>query len=406
MNDFKLNEIVERLESSILNIMNLKPEDRIITPNYKHLLDIKEHLNYIFPYNGCVDVLFTLNTDKPFFGIHINPLISSTNALTIMLTDEKVKLDQYQLEIDSKLFGMDLDSEEILAYILHEISSMMDSFDVIEQVRGLIDLYVLSDDDVISIRDSVNYSQLIIYALKDTLFKVSSSLFKEEPEELTTNNLIQTLELENSLISAHEKITSSCYGLGESVRSPKTFILQWMFMIYRDIRNNSNIIKDTLKDAREFVASKLAIAEINKTLQAVDNIHVVMIESLDLNKAFEAKGMFSLNEISLFKSLKTSGLRAIEDALYEYALRIKNCETEEDAMYILRCINTRLNILEDYIYNTPDLSESERKHWELVAAKYRELREQLAKKKIVNKKQYGLFFDYSQLDYLDKENED
>lgn len=406
MNDFKLNEIVERLESSILNIMNLKPEDRIITPNYKHLLDIKEHLNYIFPYNGCVDVLFTLNTDKPFFGIHINPLISSTNALTIMLTDEKVKLDQYQLEIDSKLFGMDLDSEEILAYILHEISSMMDSFDVIEQVRGLIDLYVLSDDDVISIRDSVNYSQLIIYALKDTLFKVSSSLFKEEPEELTANNLIQTLELENSLISAHEKITSSCYGLGESVRSPKTFILQWMFMIYRDIRNNSNIIKDTLKDAREFVASKLAIAEINKTLQAVDNIHVVMIESLDLNKAFEAKGMFSLNEISLFKSLKTSGLRAIEDALYEYALRIKNCETEEDAMYILRCINTRLNILEDYIYNTPDLSESERKHWELVAAKYRELREQLAKKKIVNKKQYGLFFDYSQLDYLDKENED
>lgn len=406
MNEFKLNEIVERLESSILNIMNLKPEERIITPNYKHLLDIKEHLNYIFPYNSCVDVLFTLNTDKPFFGIHINPLISSTNALTIMLTDEKVKLDEYQLEIDSKLFGMDLDSEEILAYILHEISSMMDSFDVIEQVRGLIDLYVLSDDDVINIRDSVNYSQLIIYALKDTLFKVSSSLFKEEPEELTNNNLIQTLELENSLISAHEKITSSCYGLGESVRSPKTFILQWMFMIYRDIRNNSNIIKDTLKDAREFVASKLAIAEINKTLQAIDNIHVVMIENLDLNKAFEAKGMFSLNEISLFKSLKTSGLRAIEDALYEYALRIKNCETEEDAMYILRCINTRLNILEDYIYNTPDLSESERKHWEMVAAKYRELREQLAKKKIVNKKQYGLFFDYSQLDYLDKENEE
>ena len=46
---------------------------------------------------------------------------------------------------------------------------MMDSFDVIEQVRVLIDLYVLSDDDVISIRDSVNYSQLIIYALKETL---------------------------------------------------------------------------------------------------------------------------------------------------------------------------------------------------------------------------------------------
>ena len=82
-------------------------------------------------------------------------------------------------------------------------------------------------------------------------------------------------------------------------------------------------------------------------------------------------------------------------------MRIKNCETEEDALYILRGINTRLSILEDYLNNTPDLSDTERKRWELVATKYRELREQLAKKKIVNKKQYGLFFDYDQLDQLD-----
>ena len=33
--------------------------------------------------------------------------------------------------------------------------------------------------------------------------------------------------------------------------------------------------------------------------------------------------------------------------------------------------------------------------------KYRELREVLARKKIVNKKQYGLFFDYDKLDHLD-----
>ena len=82
--------------------------------------------------------------------------------------------------------------------------------------------------------------------------------------------------------------------------------------------------------------------------------------------------------------------------------RTKSCETEEEAMYVLRGINTRLNILEDYLFNTPDLSDNERKRWEFLAIKYRELRNILAKKKIMNKKQYGIFVDYNQLDQLDK----
>ena len=74
-------------------------------------------------------------------------------------------------------------------------------------------------------------------------------------------------------------------------------------------------------------------------------------------------------------------------------------------MYALRGINTRINILTDYIYNTPGLSESERKHWEGVIQMYQELRIKLTKKNIINKKSYGLYFDYSQLDNLDNTNE-
>jgi hypothetical protein len=80
---------------------------------------------------------------------------------------------------------------------------------------------------------------------------------------------------------------------------------------------------------------------------------------------------------------------------------MKNCETEEDAMYIIHGINTRLNVLEDYIVNTPELSDAERRRWEGLATKYRTLREELIKKNITNKKQYGLFFDYDQLDRMD-----
>jgi hypothetical protein len=65
-------------------------------------------------------------------------------------------------------------------------------------------------------------------------------------------------------------------------------------------------------------------------------------------------------------------------------------------MYVMRAINTRLNILDDYLYSGDEISEGERKHWQAVADRYRFLREELVKKKIWNRKNYGLFYDYNQ----------
>lgn len=407
MNEFSLKEIVEKLESIFVNILYLKPEERLVNPNLYHLSDIKSSLNNIFPDAECTDVLYTNNIDKQFFGVKINPVMSAQDAIFVLTTDERFKFTKYQLELDSKLFDIDMTADEIVAIILFEISSMIDNYEITDQVRSLIDLYVLSNDDIISIRDSVNYTQLIIYALKDTYYKASSIMFKEDLEEITCNRLIQTLENEDSLISGQNKIISSSYGVGDTVRSPKVIILQWMFMVYKDMDHNSNIIKDTLNDAKDFTGSRLDKMEIDKTLVAIDRISTqAFTESGSINKVLESKAMYSVCEVSLFKSLKQNGLRGIENDLYEYTIRIKNCETEEDAMYILRCINTRLSIIEDYLYNTPDLSETERKHWEEVATAYRELRIQMSKKKIWNKQRYGLFMDYNYLDSLDNNNDE
>lgn len=404
MNELGFKESVDKLESILLNVIYLKPEERLVAPNIEHLSDIKAALNCIFANSTCQSVLYTLNTDKPFFGIRVNPVMSAQDAVTILTTDEKIKFSKYSVELDSKLFEIEMEAAEITAMIIHEVAAMIDSYEVVDQVRALIDLYLLSEDDIISIRDSINYSQLIIFALKDTLFKVSSAMFKEDPEDLTSNQMIKEADLEDALISAQQKILSSSYGVGESVRTPKTIILRWMFMVYKDMSHNSEIIKYYLNDEKDFTASKLDIAEIDKTLEAINRIGAQSFtESVRIDKLLESKAMYSVSEISLFKSLKSNGLKGIEDALYEYAIRIKNCETEEDAMYILRGINTRLGILEDYINNTPDMSESEKKHWTMVAMQYRKLREDLAKKKIWNKSQYGLFFDYSALDKLDEE---
>ena len=169
MNEIGLNNLVEKLESVFLNILYLKPEERLVAPNINHLTDIKDILNQIFPENPCTMAIYTLNNDKQFFGITVNPAMTSSEALTILTTDEKMKLNKYQIEFDSKLFDFNLDAKELTAITLHEVASMVDSYEVIDTVRALIDLHVISNDDVINIRDSVNYSQLIIYAFPSSL---------------------------------------------------------------------------------------------------------------------------------------------------------------------------------------------------------------------------------------------
>ena len=75
----------------------------------------------------------------------------------------------------------------------------------------------------------------------------------------------------------------------------------------------------------------------------------------------------------------------------------RNADTADEAMYALRQINARLAILEDYIRNN-ELDEIEKQRWTELYIKYRQIRDDLAKKKIYNKRNYGVFFDYNQLD--------
>lgn len=410
MNDEFLPEKIDRLKSVFLNILYLKPEEeRIVTPDLSKLNDLKDAINSIFDNDNCTGVVFTLNTDKPFFGIRINPAISPADILSILLTEDKVHLGKYRIEFDSKLFEIGLSAEELVALTVFEVSSMIESNEAIDNVRAAANLTLLKNDDIVNIRESINYAQLVIYALKDTLYKVSSFLFKQNDEDLLSNIAIQTCDLEDDIISAKEKILTSTTGISDTLRTSNTSVLQWMFIMIKNLRINSGIIADTLNDAKVFSGSRLEIEEINKTIKAINAVDdaIALKESgapsIPLHKFFDNNHISSVNEISFFQTLRKNGLRAIEDDYYEFVMRIKNVSTEEDAMYILGGINSRLSILDDYIANTENLSDYEKQHWQEVAAKYRALREVLAKKKIWSKAQYGLFVDYNQLDKLDEE---
>ena len=402
-NEFAISDLKNNIEQIFLNIIHLRPEELLVAPNSTHLTELKTAFNQLFKSFLCMDIIYTFNTDKTFFGVKVNPLISAQDAIAILTSDDPVTITKYQVEIDSKLFDVGLSAQELTALFIYEISSMMDPH-TIEDVRALIDLHVISQDDIIQIRDSINYTQLIVFAIKDTMTKVSSVYYKGDSDMLTANKWSIDTDTVDALIAAQDKIINSVNGPGDSNITPQTVILKWMFMVYKDIQLNGRAIKETLRDAKSFTASTIEKQEIDKTITAIDRIStqtVIESASMKLTSLIESKGYSKIMEGSLFKNLKQSGLRSIEDDLYEFTIRAKAAETEEEAMYVLHGINNRIGILEDYVYNTPDIPEHEKKRWLALAAQYKQLRVWLSKQKIMNRKQYGLFFDYSQLDNID-----
>lgn len=399
MNDIAMNDKIDSIVSIISQIKTSSSDNEGLIKINSFIPEFKDKINDLFSDFGynCRDIFYTLNTDKEYFGVMINPIIDGVSAFKIFATSEDVSLTDYQLELDSKLIDSQLTSKQILSVIIFEITSIMNPGQI-AHVRSLIDLHVLSEDDVLQLRDSINYTQLIIYALKDTLYKVSSMLYKSDVNEVLSQEAIQTLNLEDDLISAYDKLLNDVYGINDSLRSPKTVILQWVFMIYKDIKGYYVHAKDTLRTAKEFTASKLINMEIDKTISAIDRANGTIVkENVSLNSLLESNAMYSINELGLFKSLKLSGLKTIEDEYYELAVQAKSIDTENDALYVIRCINSRLSILEDYIYNN-NLRESDKKHWMQVAKMYRALRNEVLNKKINKRKYQDIFMDFDEAD--------
>lgn len=349
---------------------------------------IKDSLCKLFP--SCNNVIYTLNTDRPFFGVYVNPTITPKDVATILFTSEPYAIHFYTVELDSKLFTVGLDAREITSLILNEVSAIVNTELPIQNLREIIDLSMLDTaEDSISITKTIDYAQLMIFAIKDSLRKLTSCFYTDANSELG-NKFISDNDLTVSLGNALLKVLNSTFGLNDTVRSPKLTILQWAFSIYQDLNKVQRMVIKDLTDAKDMTGSQLVQGEIDKVIRSLYRIPAT-IQTESTNILMEARS-------GLFNALKQNGLRTIEDDLYEFRVRSKNAETEDDAMYTLRQINTRINIIDEYLYrNEGTLSIGEKERWLDVASRYRDLREEISRKTISHKKQYGLFYDYDKI---------
>lgn len=347
---------------------------------------VADVLNEIFPENQCIDVILTKNTDNMFFGVIVNPTITNVDLMSILVDTDDVDLDRYVVEIDSKAVCL-LDPDDLAVYLVRDIDAMMNK-GAIADVRAYLDILLAKQDDSIDLKNSINYSNILIYGIKHTMRQLTALSYNLNDKALSSSRLGTVVDTIKRAVPA----------LSSVVQSPEMGILAWCLLIYRNLDTEYKEAIEVLTNAKSSTGSQVEKDEVDKVVKALRRASSESIaESVQYDMLHE-KGF------SLFKSLKKNGLRGIEDDLFEYKVRIKNCTEQEDAIYILRCINTRLGILEDYLDNN-EVGDREREHWMSVMDQYRMLRYEVGKKKFQSaSKNFNAFLniDYDALDALDR----
>lgn len=352
---------------------------------------IQRELNKFFKEFECSEVIYTLNTDKTFFGIQIRPVgIANTDKLigALLKPDfEPFSYPRYQVELDSRLFtDTSLCASEIGTLLLHDINAISGS-ESVTKVRNAIDAICVFGDRPISQELCSRKGWLFATVVENTMRNLTS-IFTKSYTELLNNadipDFISGYHLIDPYNSAINKLTSMC-SLKTDCEYP-TILLTWFMNIYETCPDSRYLII-LIKKAIEYESSTLVKRSLSMALR--DLTELTDREQRRIESITESRK-------GLIYQMKRNGLRSLEDDLFEYNMRLRNVETQDEAILLMRQLNSRMGILEDYL-REDDIDQKERERWEKCYSRYLDIREKLSNKSIYNKKMYGLFVDYNAL---------
>lgn len=351
-----------------------------LNPSNDRLTNLRNVLNNLFKGTDCNGVIYTKNTDKPLFGMCVMPVINETDVKKMILENDFSTLKQnYFLEFDSKLFEIGLSTRELVAVVLHEIGHIILDIDkAVDEVTKSFYMYLQKNMETIDMQRFIKYADLLAFGFRDAIRKINN-IFSDE--ETNADSYAVALGYGQELISALKKITDRCTLLNKDLDN-KLLVLQWTLRLYKNMKLRRIPAIRTLEKTYQMTGSELEKREINKCMNAIKQYEY---DAIDESAVLEEKA-----KLSIFRRFKYKGMRGIEDDLYGLTLRVKSVDEQDEALMILRDINSRLAILDDYI-SSEDLDQNDLERWNAVRKKYLMLREELSKKTTYDDKYYGLF---------------
>lgn len=400
-----MNQNLEGLYKCILELGATSDFENIESLNKLSNMMRKE-LNKLFPDFRCSEVVINKNTDKQFFGIMVSPdfKFGSTSDFTQRvlqgykgtyvhnnITDfEPFKECVYTLEIDMQLLRrFNLNPAETIALILRDIC-VMNSPKPYCDLRDIIDRFVALNNIELDVYEILKHTELFCMACIVTLHNITS-IFGGNNLELYRNEFPSVLETFENIPSYYLSATSKLYNAASvEAFDTSTVLMDWYLRIYNTLDQNREI-EYLLRDCIEIESS---ITVKRWLLYSYKNMSTV--SSTD-QKYYQDVVQESTKRKGLIYQMKRNGLKSIEEDLFEYNMRLRNVDTQDDAILLMRQINSRMSILEDYLAEEKNLDDKERERWETCYKKYLDLRDALSKKTVYNKKMYGLFIDYNAL---------
>lgn len=316
------------------------------------LSKLKNELNKFFIKAKCKEVLYTVNTDKLFFGMKVYPVLDGNKAIELLGDNKPSTIAEYYIEIDSKLFDpmLGLNEKEYTAILLHEIGHIVYDVGTIDEIKSNIDMYFANTGDYVDIKASKGYKELIGYALKDSIVKAGSLFAKIGNTETVADTFVASCGYGEALESAFKKLITSATYMSKSV-DDRFIALSWVLRLRSEFAMRRLPAIKTLNKAKSLTASKLEQREIEYATRILNSSSIGLDEGFidDIRARFSKK----------FNDFKAKGIRGIKSDIYELNLRLRTAESVEDLMYIIRQANTNIAILQDYL--TEDIPEEERK---------------------------------------------
>lgn len=373
-----LTESIQRLDEIIMRFSAVSIQD-------KYIRDLRDALNAFFPDCKCMSLFISNNTDKEFFGVRI---VRNFN-LTYMLGASDIRNCQvygdYSIDIDSKLFSMKFSARQIAAYIIYDIYKIV-SQEANEAWIACLDAIIAGRREVFGhkVMDNAATEYILKVMIQDYLYRQLSIFTRREDELIRIPELLTLYGLEHEFSEGLERLFKVS-NAGERLNVIPSLPINWAVSVICRWVPRSTDVMDTLNALADSMGSVLYKNHINSCLRVLFN----------QNKMAQKRA--ALGEASLFARMRKNGIKSLENDLFEYEMRVKNIDDENSAILLMRQINSRMSLIQDYLDEEEKLPDSERRRWEKLEDRYEKLRQKMIAKPIYSRKMYGLFVDYNAL---------
>ena len=374
--------IMDRYED-LLNAIDAVKE----SPTSDHVEELRLGLNKILDTFGdntkCIGMVYTQNLDKLFFGLYVMPSIPCDTVINIITGDSKYIIKQFYLELDSRLFGLDLalTTPEIAALILHDTMAITGSSAPVEEVKRAIDRYLKDNHEILKLSDSIHYKEILSFGFRDAIRKYTTIFEKSvyDKEDNLVNDYMDWLKYNDILKSAFDKIDRMGFNYNREVDN-KFLTLSWVLRNYKDLKHNRIPAIKTLDKCQSLTPSQIEKKELNNMLRRITRI--------DDNALLEATVLNEANNRNLYKRLSlVDAPKKCKQKCDALAIHVNNVDQEPDTIPdLIHSVNNQMTMIDDYIMSKEDISDIELKQWN-------EMFKQMAKFRTKLENRKGTLFD-------------